>query len=246
MTRSSRCDVGASLFCGLAVTVALAVLTPIAANFETALSLDGSGTSRHCVPLPSVGPRDYYRSWTMTSWLVQRVAVQTCRSSNDEFPAEIEFDPPETLPRWCTLDDLLNDSTQFAGPDSAFSEKIFVEQAAGWPLATTRCFWKLSRRLASPLATRHAWELPDRNSPWTTPGHFTRVRAIPTELLPIGAAANTAFWALVAGLFFRGLRLVVASFRSARGRCAQCGYVLVAGVSGQCPECGFPIRGRAA
>lgn len=65
------------------------------------------------------------------------------------------------------------------------------------------------------------------------------LNSLPT-LLGYGAQVAIGYY-----LLFRGQVLVEYCIRDLRGRCAACGYDLIAITGPDCPECGAPIRRSA-
>lgn len=92
-------------------------------------------------------------------------------------------------------------------------------------------------------AVNARWYIPVRGSNRTL-----TVVCLPTALLPLGFAADTAFYAAAWWLLlFMPLPLYRAGrrrFRVSRGMCGSCGYDLKGLTGGACPECGLAAVAR--
>lgn len=124
---------------------------------------------------------------------------------------------PRLLPAWARVGQPI--ATQEAAPGA-----MHLEIALGWPMRA------LSMRVG--MGDAHEGGLVRRvNS--------ARFWALPATIIPGGFAVNTLLAASIVLLGVEGFSFVRRRVRSARGRCAACGYDRVGlGVGEACPECG--------
>lgn len=129
--------------------------------------------------------------------------------------------------------------------DGSWGEVVSVSIAAGFPLRAYagRCElrfdemsaswrWRVTSGIPVPLTLR--W--------WG--GHAEWF--LPTRPLWGGLLLNTAIYAVVVMALRTLATTIMRRWRHSRGRCRTCGYPVVGGGTGMCPECGeMAARGRA-
>lgn len=134
----------------------------------------------------------------------------------------------EFMPSWSSLLShmaLNEDGTP--APNNARSDTRYTQAGFGWPLIAMRATW-------SPSHPIHGIALSPDNG---------RERYLPTEILPLRFAVNSAFYALCCWLAFLALGRLRRFLRQRRhGRCVQCGYSLTGITAAQCPECGASLQ----
>lgn len=112
-------------------------------------------------------------------------------------------------------------------PDDAVSGTRYTQAGFGWPLIAMRATW-------TPEKPVHGIALaPDNGRP----------RYLPTEILPLRFAVNSAFYALCCWLAFLACGRSSRFLRQrSKGHCVQCGYSLAGITTTQCPECGAALQ----
>jgi hypothetical protein len=102
----------------------------------------------------------------------------------------------------------------------------------GWPCLSMGLSGNSNARADDYFEWHDCWQVRSRSSP---------VRLLPLQILRVGFAFNSMFYAGVAWLLFRGPFVLKHARRWATGRCLACGYDRQ-GLAEQapCPECGQP------
>lgn len=132
------------------------------------------------------------------------------------------------IPGWSSLLGMLALRADGTAIPQSEAEGQFCKQAGfGWPVIAMRATWVDEQLIHGiPIASSSG-----------------RLRALPTEVLPVRFAINSVFYAVCGWLALRALQHVrVWAWRSLQnrraGRCVKCGYLLAGITSQQCPECG--------
>ena len=130
----------------------------------------------------------------------------------------------------------------YVSPLSNWRPKSTTAGAAGWPVLCFR-FVQDAEQRSSFYEAKLKHETVRPSSKWWT-GRSCRGDPIPTDPIPLGLAANTAFYAAIWALPLIAWPEWRMRRRNARGLCMRCAYP-VAGLE-KCPECGRAAAERGA
>ena len=146
---------------------------------------------------------------------------------------------------WSEVDDLrslrLPRGMSWSQVDSTLACHEIVR--AGWPL---RCLQAERREQGSeirgPGQGRRFGAIALRSPQFATDGPATLDGCVPIRPLPLGLAANTAFFGAAWAAALLAMRWALTRrgvARRRRGWCSKCGYDLRGDFDGGCPECGW-------